>query len=216
MNAGKSLLRTTITAVALFSLVGCGSDSPAPAVSGSAGSSTEGAASTSTSAVGTTAATTTQAADRTTREHAAGETPSIVGAHAEPTDAASLTVTDVRVGAHDGFDRVVYEFDGSGTPGWTVRYVDAAVQDGSGATLDVPGLTILEVSLTGTGYPFDTGVEPYEGANPLPGTGAVTEVRMATVFEGITQSFIGLADPARPATVSLLTDPVRVVVDIEH
>ena len=109
---------------------------------------------------------------------------------------------------------MVYEFGGTGTPGWTVRYVDRAVQDGSGYPIEVPGQSILEVSLTGTGYPFDTGVDEYSGPNPLAGSGVVEDVRIATVFEGVTQSFVGLSDTPRPVSVSLLSDPVRVVVDL--
>lgn len=143
-----------------------------------------------------------------------GGVPTVVDSHSEHSPGASLSVTGVRVAAHDGFDRVVYEFGGTGTPGWTVRYVDQAVQDGSGDVIDVPGQSILEVSLTGTGYPFDTGVDQYSGPNPLAGSGGITEVTIATVFEGVTQSFIGLDSAKQPVTVSLLTDPARVVVDI--
>ncbi|MFD4467613.1 hypothetical protein ACFWPA_04885 [Rhodococcus sp. NPDC058505] len=145
------------------------------------------------------------------------EYPPARGGVTEPRAAASgnasLSVTDVRVGSHDGYDRVVYELHGEGEPGWNVRYVDAAVQDGSGREVDVAGRQILEVSLTGTGYPFDTGVDEYAGPNPLPGAGAVSEVRVATVFEGVTQTFIGLDTDQLPVTVSRLSNPERVVVD---
>ena len=140
--------------------------------------------------------------------------PTVTRSWGDPSPGASLSVTDLRIAAHDGFDRVVYEFDGAGTPGWSVRYVEQAVQDGSGKVVDVPGLSTLEVSLTGTGYPFDTGVDEYSGPDPLAGAGAITEATIATVFEGITQSFIGLSTTPRPVTVSLLADPVRVVVDV--
>lgn len=127
-----------------------------------------------------------------------------------------LTVTGLRIGAHPGVDRVVYELGGTGAPGWTVQYVDHAVQDGSGDVLDIPGDALLEVRITGTGYPFDTGVAPYGGPNPLPGgagTG-LTQARITTVFEGTTQSFVGLDGERRPFTVSRLDNPTRLVVDI--
>lgn len=142
--------------------------------------------------------------------------PVIANAYAPPSGVAALTVTDVLVESHIDGDRVVYVFDGNGTPGWSARYVDTAIQDGSGAAVDVPGETVLEVALTGTGYPFDTGIAPYAGPNPRPGVGMITQVRLGGVFEGVTQSFIGLATAPRPASVSLLTDPMRVVVDIEQ
>ncbi|WP_213577105.1 hypothetical protein [Rhodococcus sp. USK13] len=134
----------------------------------------------------------------------------------ETSGPAKLTVTDIRIGRHEGFDRVVYELGGTGTPGWRVEYVDEAVQDGSGRSIPVSGNGILQVLIDGSAYPFDSGVEGYAGPNPLPGEpgGVVTEVNGALVFEGVTQSFIGVTRPDRPFTVSSLSGPTRVVVDI--
>ncbi|MFC7451435.1 AMIN-like domain-containing (lipo)protein [Rhodococcus daqingensis] len=135
---------------------------------------------------------------------------------ADASDDAHLTVAGLRVGAHDGYDRVVYELGGTGVPGWSVRYVDLAVQEGSGDVIPIAGETILEVLITGSGYPFDTGVHEYDGPNPLPGedTELVTEARISGVFEGTTQSFIGLESGGHPFSVSTLSDPTRLVVDI--
>lgn len=133
-------------------------------------------------------------------------------------DDARLTVTDIRTGSHDGFDRVVYELGGTGVPGWRVAYVDEALQDGSGFPVDVAGEAILEVQITGSAYPFDSGVEPYDGPDPIraqPG-GSVVEVRGALVFEGVTQSFIGVSEPGSPFTVNVLTDPTRLVIDVQR
>jgi hypothetical protein len=137
---------------------------------------------------------------------------------ADASDGAHLTVTGLRVGGHDGYDRVVYELGGTGVPGWTVRYADLAVQEGSGDVMPIAGDAILEVLITGSGYPFDTGVAEYNGPNPLPGGDSelVTETRISGVFEGTTQSFIGLESGGHPFTVSTLSDPTRLVVDIEH
>lgn len=151
----------------------------------------------------TTAATTTPAADTGPQR-------------ADASDDAHLTVAGLRIGDHDGFDRVVYELGGTGIPGWTVRYVDLAVQDGSGEVIPISGNAVLEVLITGSGYPFDTGVAEYDGPNPLPGDGTelVTEARISGVFEGTTQSFIGLESGDHPFTVSTLSNPTRLVVDI--
>ncbi|SEL88786.1 hypothetical protein SAMN05444583_116122 [Rhodococcus maanshanensis] len=137
---------------------------------------------------------------------------------ADASDDARLTVSGLRVGGQDGYDRVVYELGGTGVPGWSVRYVDLAVQEGSGDVIPVAGEAILEVLITGSGYPFDTGVAEYDGPNPLPGGGSelVTEARISGVFEGTTQAFIGLESGGHPFTVSTLSDPTRLVVDIEH
>ncbi|WP_054816223.1 AMIN-like domain-containing (lipo)protein [Nocardia arizonensis] len=133
-----------------------------------------------------------------------------------PSRDAGVTVTDVRIGAQPGFDRVVYELGGTGTPGWIVQYADRAVQDGSGKVIDIAGRSILEVEITGSAYPFDSGVTPYSGADPVvnPAVPAVTGVYRTLVFEGTTQSFIGL-DADRPAfSVTALSAPTRLVIDI--
>jgi hypothetical protein len=126
-----------------------------------------------------------------------------------------VTVTDIRTGRHDGFDRVVFEVDGTGTPGWDVRYVDAATSSGSGEPIDVAGDAVLQVTVTGVGYPYDTGVEEYAGPDPLPGQGTetVTEVAYDATFEGTTVAFIGTSGRA-PFRVYALEDPSRIVVEV--
>ncbi|WP_425300529.1 AMIN-like domain-containing (lipo)protein, partial [Nocardia wallacei] len=134
----------------------------------------------------------------------------------EPSDDARLTVTDVRVGHHPGFDRVVYELGGTGTPGWRVQYTDRAVQDGSGKPVDVAGQSILQVQILGSAYPWDSGVTQYEGADPVtdPDTPGIAGVYRTLVFEGATQSFIGV-NADRPAfSVDSLENPKRLVVDV--
>ncbi|MBM7457617.1 hypothetical protein ACIBED_16385 [Rhodococcus coprophilus] len=129
---------------------------------------------------------------------------------------AKLTVTDIRTGVHENFDRVVYELDGEGTPGWRVGYVDEAVQDGSGNAVTVAGDAVLQVLIDGSAYPFDSGVEPYDGPDPVlaaPG-GSVVEVSGSGVFEGVTQSFIGVSEGGTPFAVYSLADPTRVVIDV--
>lgn len=131
-------------------------------------------------------------------------------------EGAALTVTDIRVGEHDGFDRVVYELGGEGTPGWQVEYVDSAVQDGSGRPVEVGGQAILQVRIDGSAYPFESKVEPYSGPDPVPGIpgGVISDVNGSLVFEGVTQSYIGVSEKGRPFSASALSDPPRLVVDV--
>lgn len=128
---------------------------------------------------------------------------------------ARVTVRDIRVGRHDGFDRVVLEMGGTGTPGWDVRYVDEASSQGSGNPVEVAGDAVLQVTVTGAGYPYDTGVEEYAGADPLAvaGTEVVTEVAFDNTFEGTTVAFVGTTDRS-PFRVYLLENPVRIVVEV--
>ena len=128
---------------------------------------------------------------------------------------ASLTVTDVRTGHHDGFDRVVFDLGGTGTPGWDVRYVDQAISQGKGDTLPVAGSAILQVTISGVGYPTETGIPEYDGSTPLPGhdTDVVTEVVWDSTFEGTSVAFIGTTARA-PFRVYALAQPTRIVVDV--
>ena len=129
---------------------------------------------------------------------------------------SAVTVTDIRIGAHEGFDRVVYEFGGTGTPGWTVGYVEQAIQDGSGAEVEIGGTSILAVTITGAAYPFDSGVEEYAGPDPLtdPSATVVEEVHFGATFEGMTQSWIGTTTERPAFTVTTLSNPTRLVVDV--
>lgn len=141
----------------------------------------------------------------------ANEQPDI----APPSADAALTVRDIRLGRHDGFDRVVFEVGGTGTPGWHVRYVDAASSQGSGDPVAVAGNAVLQVTLTGMGYPYDTGVPEWSVSERLAAadTETVTEVVFDGTFEATTVAFVGTR--ARTAfRVYLIGDPVRVVVEV--
>ena len=130
---------------------------------------------------------------------------------------ARVTVRDIRVGGHDGFDRVVLEVGGDGVPGWDVRYVDQPSSQGKGDAVEVAGDAVLQVTLTGAGYPYDTGVEEYSAAAPLSAadTAAVTEVVFDGTFEGTTVAFVGTKAQS-PFRVYLLEAPTRVVLEVAH
>ncbi|MCW2742612.1 MAG: hypothetical protein JWR45_3034 [Blastococcus sp.] len=141
-------------------------------------------------------------------------------ADAEPDTAAasadaSVTVSDIRIARHDGFDRVVFEVGGTGTPGWDVQYVDAASSQGSGDVVDVAGDAVLQVTLTGAGLPYDTGVEEFSPSGPVTGAGTavVTEAAFDATFEGSTVTFVGTTQRT-PFRVYLLGGPTRVVLEV--
>ena len=84
-----------------------------------------------------------------------------------------------------------------------------------GDPVAVAGDAVLQVGITGAGYPADTGVEEYSGPDPLaaPGTEVVTEVAFDATYEGTTVAFVGTRAQA-PFRVYLLEAPTRVVVEI--
>ena len=132
-----------------------------------------------------------------------------------PQGAGGLVLTDVRAATQDGFDRIVLQFSGTGTPGWSVGYVDEPVLDGSGDVPRLDGDIFLDIYASNTTWPAEdyysgpTQFEPDQG-------GDVVGVYVAGTFEGTTQVLAGLWGAAAPFRVFTLTDPVRLVVDVAH
>lgn len=125
-------------------------------------------------------------------------------------------LTDVRVASHDGFDRIVLAFRG-GTPGYRVAYVDPPItQDGSGEEVAVAGEAFLELHLTpASGWDAVEGAPTYTGPDRVTGpTTTVTEVVATGDFEANLSWVVGL-DTRAPFSVTLLADPVRLVVDVQ-
>jgi hypothetical protein len=118
-----------------------------------------------------------------------------------------FVLTAVRTARQEGFDRVVVDLTGSGTPGWDARYVDEARADGSGEAVPVAGDSVLQVAVRG----LDTASVSGRVAG---GGEVVREVAFLPVFEAQALVVIGLAGPQRPFRVYTLADPLRLVVDV--
>jgi hypothetical protein len=128
-----------------------------------------------------------------------------------------LGLTGVRIGHHPGFDRVVFDLGGTGTPGWRVEYTTRPRYDGSGDPVRLKGTVYLQVFLRGMGFPDDIGIAPYgDSTTRLPGTGTrgIAQIVPGGVFEGDQQAFIGLTGAKRPFRAFALANPARVVVDV--
>ncbi|SNT03625.1 hypothetical protein SAMN06893096_11412 [Geodermatophilus pulveris] len=204
---GTALVGTALVGTAL--LAGCGGGDTATVPSASTG---DAPAPSGSAAPGT-------PADGGTPDGGATAAPPFEGDTAPATREASadalVTVTAIRTGRQDGYDRVVLEVAGTGTPGWDVRYVEEAYAQGMGGAIEVAGDAVLQVTVTGAGYPFDTGVEEWAGPDPLPGEGTstVTEVAWDATYEGTSVAVIGTTAEA-PFRVYALEDPTRIVVEI--
>lgn len=126
---------------------------------------------------------------------------------------AQLLVTDVRTGKHQGFERVVFEFEGNGEPGWFIDYTEDPAQQGSGHSIKYQGSTALNVNIDGTVLPFEMN-RPDPNIGTVPGQGGfVTEVISAGTFEGRSQFVIGLKEE-HAYSVQVLKGPTRLVIDI--
>lgn len=203
--------RSAGLAVALLLVAGCAAQ---PGTDNTA-STDEATSSAAPEAEETTAPTATATATTAGAESPAPEFPADTSADtAEPVDPEGLTVTEVRAAPHEGFERVVFELAGSGTPGWQVEYVDAPSSQGSGDAVDVPGSAFLQVTLQGTSYPYETGAEEVaRGPVSVSGTDTVQGVVYDATFEGTSVAWIGTSAEV-PFRVSALSDPTRLVVEV--
>ncbi|MBO3103774.1 AMIN-like domain-containing (lipo)protein [Cellulomonas fengjieae] len=144
--------------------------------------------------------------------------PADVAVDEQPSsDDAALTLTDVTTGQHEGYDRVVFHLGGTGTPGWIVRYVDTATDDPADTVLDIDGDGTLSVILLGFQLPTTTGITEWGGPNPIrtPDYEELREVNVRGQFEGQELAYLGLDSTGEPFRVFALTDPTRVVVDVQ-
>jgi len=125
-------------------------------------------------------------------------------------------IADVRTAGQQGFDRVVFEFTGV-VPEYEVAYADPPFVGTDGNAVPVQGDAFLRVRLNGTSQ-FDSinGELVYSGPKTVTGdTENVVEVVDVEDFEAVAIWVIGL-NSQRPLTVSTLTDPGRLVLDIEQ
>lgn len=122
---------------------------------------------------------------------------------------------DVRAASQQGFDRVVFEFEGSAVPGYRVGYVDSAVQCGSGAPVEVAGAALLQVRLDPAQAHTEAGEATVGERERRPGLPVVQEMESICDFEADVTWVLGLAARSR-FRVQELAGPARLVIDIEH
>ncbi len=200
-----------LTAAASLALAGCGADT-----------STDAPATSQTATAGSSPA---ALARPLSPEETQAPDPSAGPADAAPkvqqsadsAERAGLVVAEIRVGDYQGRDRVVFELNGQGTPGYSVDYVDAPAQQGSGFPVEVAGDSFLQVMLRDQVLPTETDMTevPVGTVSADEATG-VTGVAFTGQFEGQAQSVIGLKGTGRAFSTFLLQNPTRLVVDIDR
>jgi hypothetical protein len=131
-------------------------------------------------------------------------------------DPVHTQLVDVRVGEHDGYDRVVFEFD-NGIPEYILSAPEPPyVEDPSGLPMEVEGASVLQLVMIG-GTRLDADYEETY-AGPLefePGFETLVHLVEAGDFEAVSSWYIGLSGDAC-VRVLALDDPDRLVIDIEH
>jgi len=133
---------------------------------------------------------------------------------AKTTDRAQITA--VRVGTHDGYDRVVFEF-ASGIPQTVIQAVlPPFYQDASGLPLAVSGTAFLKVTMTGGTKVSLSGGSTYSGStNFHPAFARLVQLIEGGDVEAISTWYLGLNGGGCIRALTL-TGPSRVVIDIEH
>lgn len=134
----------------------------------------------------------------------------------ENASVALANIVDVRVGTHDGYDRVVFEFE-QGTPELTLdRATPPFIQDGSGLPVTVEGSSFLRLTMRGGSRQTDEGTSSYDGPTDFdPAQPVLVDLVEGGDFERQSTWYLGLASEAC-VRVLLLDDPARVVIDVEH
>lgn len=176
---------------------------------------------TSTAPAVTSTATPTAAPSATAQALSSVEQNSAVGpfgverTQASPAPGTDLVISGVRAGDHQGYDRVVFEFEGAGTPGYVAGYVPEPLQQASGNPIEVNGNAYLEVMVQGTPMGRISADDALVRTGPMDtAAGTVRGVTNGGVFEDTSQFLIGL-DQQRPYHLYVLQNPTRVVVDIQ-
>lgn len=142
--------------------------------------------------------------------------PGRTRAQSTRSDAETALLRAVRAGRQSGADRLVFEFEGSGLPEWSVEYVDRPLRDcGSGDAVPVAGDAWLQVGFIGAQAHTEAG-EPTSGPRRRAiDQDVVLELLRTCDFEGHVSWVAGVASPNR-FTVTALTNPSRLVIDVDH
>jgi hypothetical protein len=200
------VLALAVVAVALWQVLGSDDPDSEPSASPSASPSPS-------TVTETTTATATPSPSETPDLEGFSTDPVVEGGFPELGDDIGYG-TAVRVGSHEGYDRVTFEFSGSGTPSYQVQYTDDPRSQGSGDTVEVEGDAVLQVTVTSVAIPDDPG--PSMTTPDTDGTVFAQAEGIWGGFEGYGETFLGIEGGERPFKVTVLQDPMRVVVDVAN
>jgi hypothetical protein len=132
----------------------------------------------------------------------------------QPNALASMLVA-VRTGAHDGFDRIVFEFD-ERVPGYHVEYIDKPVRKcGSGDVTPVAGDAWLEVRMYPANAHTEEGRPTVAERERMPNLVVLSELELTCDFEAVVAWVFGVESPNQ-YQVRELHSPPRLVVDVQH
>jgi len=123
-------------------------------------------------------------------------------------------LSDVRVGRNDGYDRIVFEFQGTALPAYEVRYVQSASQCGSGKPVTTSGAAQLSVTFR-PAIAHDAGGNATVGTNDIVANlQSLKEAKPTCDFEGVVSWVVGTV--FRPFRVIELQNPTRLAIDVQQ
>jgi hypothetical protein len=134
----------------------------------------------------------------------------------DPGTATRSQITEVRVGTHEDYDRITFEFD-AGIPQYDVEAATPPFfADPSGLPLEVAGSAFWRISLIGGTKVTPDGVVTYSGpTNFVPRFAALVQLKEGGDFEAVSTWYVGLTDTSC-IRVLTLSEPDRLVIDIQH
>jgi len=122
----------------------------------------------------------------------------------------------VRAARHEGLDRVVFEFEGAGLPGYHLEYIDRPVRRcGSGDVAELLGDAWLQIAFEPAAAHTEAGKALLEAREQRPALPIVREVELTCDFEAQVSVVLGVASPNRFRVLELAS-PTRLVVDVRH
>jgi hypothetical protein len=132
----------------------------------------------------------------------------------EPPDGPSAKLAAVRAAGHPGFDRVVFEFEGTSVPGYRIGYVgEITLGETDDQYLTLQGGALVQATFQGSASDdYRPGTQTVPDTF-TPGLVQVKQIGLAEDWEGLVRLGIGL-DHRAGFRVLELRDPVRVVVDV--
>ncbi|HEX8824843.1 MAG TPA: hypothetical protein VF794_33295 [Archangium sp.] len=126
-----------------------------------------------------------------------------------------VTLREVRAARNEGFDRVVFQFDGDQVPGYHLEYIDKPIiKCGSGDPTEIAGQGWLQVRLQPAQAHADgkATVTQREHKPKLP---VLAELEMTCDFEAEATWVLGVKNPNKYRVLEL-KEPTRLVVDVQH
>ncbi|MDQ6857555.1 MAG: hypothetical protein M3Z65_01010 [Chloroflexota bacterium] len=129
-------------------------------------------------------------------------------------------ITDVSVGMHDGYDRIVFDLASRGSPAVgsstfaIAQTTPPYLQDASGLPLSIAGDPVLKITLRGATAARLDGTSSYTGSRDfVPGFPILRELKASGDFEATSSWLVGLNGAACVQT-QMLSNPVRLVIDL--